>query len=126
MWCCNPGVQGGRWSCYRAPLGEFPKLGGLVCVHMRAAMCPAQHSLWIDSPEGCFVPLILGLGALAEDGAESPRAQHGFSKACGNPGCIHTNPEQSDIAARSCSLPCSCGLTVLCLCQEPGSSCSCT
>lgn len=63
-------------------------------------MCPAQRSLWLDSPEGCFVTLILGLGALAEDSAESPCAQHGFSKAYHNPGSIHTNPERSGITAR--------------------------
>lgn len=40
-----------------------------------------------------------------EDGAESPCAQHRFSKAYGNYGRIHANPEQSDVTMRSCPGP---------------------
>lgn len=81
------------------------------------SLCPAQCSLWCDNPEGCSVTLILGLGAVAENGAESPCAWHGFSKAYCHPGSIHTNPGQSDITVCSCPWPCSSGLTVLCLHQ---------
>lgn len=54
-----------------------------------------------------------------EDGAESPCAQRGFSKAYRNPGRIHANPGQSDITTRSCPWPCSSGHAVLRLLKKP-------
>ncbi|KAK2530461.1 hypothetical protein Q9966_009048 [Columba livia] len=64
-------------------------------------ICTAnKHSSPLNSLEGHFVAVILGLGALAEDGAESPYAQHRFRKVYCNPGRIHAIPEQSDITTR--------------------------
>lgn len=88
--------------------------------------------LQLSAAPGLTAPRdVLSLSSwLVEDGAESPRAQHGFSKAYRNPGRIHANPEQSGITTRSCPQPCSSGHAVLCLRQEtccwasPGASAS--